>query len=125
MAKTEPAWIAVSAAVVAAVGGLFIGYADLHADEVVVTLALILALNMSLGLLAPRRALYWPLLSAIGTPLMNLFPQWSGSEHNKHLPIALWSYGLLTTMVLVAAAGGMLFGLVVRRTAQMSRDGAG
>jgi hypothetical protein len=122
MPKTEPWPLTYAAGCAALFGGFLIGYADIHVTEVIVTLILVIALNMVLGVIAPRRALYWPFLSAIGTPLVNGYPALAHATPNPHFASSMWSYCAVTVLLLIAGTVGMLFGLVVRRTAEMSRS---
>jgi len=93
--------------------GLATGWIDLHTTEVIVTIVLLLAAGVVLGLLQPRAAWRWAVLIALGLPVM---------------AVAAWLTGLQTAepvhldprVVLVALAFALLgayVGAFVRRTA--------
>lgn len=99
--------------VLAAAAGLGIGWLDLHATEVVVTIVPLLAAGLLLGLLGPKAAWRWAALIAVGLPVMAVGARLSGIRTAE--PVAL---DPRTTLVALAfALGGTYAGVLVRHVA--------
>ncbi len=91
--------------------GLCIGWLDLHATEVTVTIVALLAAGLLLGLLEPRAAWRWAALLAIGLPVMAVIGRLTGMQTPE--PIKLDP--LVTLVALGFALVGSYAGVVVRR----------
>jgi hypothetical protein len=58
-------------AVLALAGGIFVGYADSHSDDVHLTLALLFGFSFLVGFLKPQRVWLWALLVGIWVPVLD------------------------------------------------------
>ena len=91
--------------------GLAVGWLDLHATEVTVTIVALLATGLLLGFLQPAAAWRWALLLALGLPVMEAFGLLAGLETPE--PIRLDPR--IALVALAFALAGSYLGALVRR----------
>ena len=103
---------------VAFVLGLWIGYVDLHNDEVWAALLLLLPITFAFGCLNPERAWQWALLIGMGIPLAYLLALFAGYTLPCHPGFECPTLNTITTlqtfMALVPALIGAYSGAGLR-----------
>lgn len=90
--------------------GLFVGWLDLHVTEVMVTILVLLVSGLLPGLIQPGAAWRWPLLIAIGLPVMAFVAVKSGMQTAEPVHPDV----LITIVALVFALLGAYIGVFVR-----------
>jgi hypothetical protein len=99
------------ASLAALMGGLGVGYIDTHATEEVVTLGLMLALNLTLGVARTRGAWKYPALAALGAACWI----WMAVPANPNLPHTIASFAELIGILMVTGAIGVAAVYVFRQ----------
>lgn len=110
-------------AVLAPAGGIFVGYADSHSDDVPMTLALLFGFSFLVGFLKPRRVWLWALLVGIWVlvldallPPIGLAPQEPASTPGLLSTLAV--LGLVIAACFAGAFAGALAGKAARGSLQ-------
>lgn len=113
--------------VLALAGGIFIGYADVHSDDVPVTLALLVGFSFLLGFLGPRRPWLWAVLVGIWLPVLDaLLPALGLAPREPGSTPGLLSTLAVTGLVMAACFAGAFAGaLVGKATRSALRLGGG
>jgi MFS family permease len=91
--------------------GLAVGWLDLHATEVTVTILGLLASGLLLGFLQPVAAWRWALLLALGLPVMAAF----GLQVRLETPEPIRLDPRVALVALAFALSGSYLGALVRR----------
>jgi hypothetical protein len=112
--------------VLALAGGVFIGCADSHSDDVPVTLALLVAFSFLLGCLRPWRPWLWTVLIGIWVPMLDtLLPPLGLAPREPSSPPGLLStlavLGLVMAVCFAGAFAGALVGRAARHSPQSKR----
>jgi len=108
-------------AVLALAGGIFVGYADSHSDDVPLTLALLFGFSFLVGFLKPRRVWLWSLLVGIWVPVLDALLRPIGLAPHEPSPTP----GLLSTLavlglVMAACFAGAFAGALAGKAARGS-----
>lgn len=94
----------------AAVLGIVTGFIDLHADDVQVTVLLLLVFGYFVGFARPRRAWQLGILLGMWVPLFAIMRVVALGESDRMMP-----EGLGSLLSLIPAFGGVYLGAAIRR----------
>jgi hypothetical protein len=112
-------------ALTAVAGGVFIGYADSHSDDVFITLGILIGFSFLVGFLGPRRPWLWAPLVGIWVPVLDaVLPRFGLAPRGE--PGASTSFlsflavlALVMTVCFAGAFAGAWLGRAARRAWQI------
>ena len=106
-------------AVVAVAGGVFIGYADSHSDDVFITLGMLMGFSFLLGVFGPRRPWLWAPLVGIWVPVLNAaLPPLGLAPREPGPSTSFWSFVAVLALVMSVCFAGSFIGACLGRVAR-------